>query len=234
MSKQVLIDGDQIAYRACFSSETEIKWDEDTYSLTSSQSSIESSLEYQISQAKRDTGIMDVRVALSDSKNFRKDIYPDYKANRIARKPLGLSGAREYLEATYGAETKDSLEADDLIGMWAVANPDSIIWATDKDYLTVPCKLFRNGQLVVVTEADADSFLRLQTIIGDTADNYKGVKGFGDKTAAKWIEKHGDTWDSVKKAFESKNQTEEDYVTNARLARILRSTSDLDWRPHDK
>ncbi len=145
MSKHVLIDGDQIAYRACFACETEFRWDEDTHSLTSSQRDIESSLEYQISQAKRDTKIMSVRVALSDSKNFRKDIYPDYKANRTARKPLGLDGAKEYLKATYGAETMDSLEADDLIGMWAVSNPDSIIWATDKDYLTVPCKLFRNG-----------------------------------------------------------------------------------------
>lgn len=231
--KTVLIDGDQIAYLCSFAAETEIEWDEDTISLTTSKKELRKALEYQITKAKRETNCNKVMVGLSSNTNFRKDLYTDYKANRTARKPLGLNYCKEYLTEEYNAETYEGLEADDLLGIWGANRSDRIIWATDKDYLTVPCMLYRKDKLTRITEEEADHNLRVQTMVGDTADNFKGVKGFGEKTAEKWLDKHGDTWEAVEAAFESKQQTKDDYLTNAKLARIFRSFDDINWYPDE-
>ena len=61
----------------------------------------------------------------------------------------------------------------------------------------------------------------IQTLSGDSTDGYSGAPGFGVKTSAKWFEEHGYTWDSVVRAFQSKNLTEADALKNARLAKIL-------------
>ena len=227
----ILLDGDQLAYRAAFACEQEIKWDDDIWSLISSESDVCSSIEAQIAQAQRDTGASLFMLAVSGADNFRKKIYDQYKANRTARKPLGLKAGLDYLRNTYDARYVSTLEADDLLGIEAVENPNSVIWATDKDYLTVPCQLYRNNEMHVITEEEADYNLRLQTMVGDTVDNFKGVKGFGEKTATKWLQKHGDTWESVFKAFEKAGQTKEDFITNAKLARICRHADDVNWKP---
>lgn len=231
IKKTVLIDGDQISYTAAFSCEKEIKWDEDTWSLTSSETDLKSTLNHLIEKAKADTGAAEYKLALSSPKLFRKDLYPDYKANRTNRKPLGLKFCHQYLTEEHGAEIHDGFEADDLLGIWACKQNDKIIWAADKDFFTVPCFLYRNDRLHRITESDADRYLRLQTMIGDTIDNYKGAKGFGEKTAEKWLNKWGDSWDSVYRAFQKAGQSNDEFRTNAKLARILRSFDDIKWEP---
>ena len=59
--------------------------------------------------------------------------------------------------------------------------------------------------------------------MGDAVDGYAGLKGVGPKTAVKLLDKHGWDWDGVVKIYESKDQTEEDALLNARLAYILRN-----------
>jgi DNA polymerase-1 len=227
----VLIDGDQIAYKAAFACEQEIKWNEDIWSLVSSESDVRSVIDAQIKQGKKETGASSVIVAVSGSDNFRKDICSSYKANRTARKPLGLKAALEYLKNEYEALCADRLEADDVIGIEAASNSNYIIWATDKDYFTVPCKLHQGGKLYKISQKQADHNLRVQTITGDTVDNYKGVKGYGIKRAKAWLEKHHDTWQSVYDLFIKNGQTEHDFLTNAKLARIFRSSEDYTWKP---
>lgn len=229
--KTVLIDGDEIAYRTAFSCEQEFKWDSDTISLCTSEQDLRNTLDQQIIKAKRDTKATKIKVALTSKTNFRLDLLPEYKANRTARKPLGLSYCKSYLTEEYGAETHEGIEADDLLGIWACEQKDKIIWAVDKDFLTVPCNLYRKDKLMHITVAAADYNLRLQTMVGDTTDNFKGAKGFGEKTAAKWLDTHGDSWVSVLKAFKKAGQTTEDCIINAKLARILRTIEDINWTP---
>ena len=231
--KTVLIDGDQISYQCAFACEQEVEWDEDTINLTTSKSELRSSLDNQIKKALKQTEATAVRIAISNSENFRKEICSDYKANRTARKPLGLKYCINYLKKEYQAKTHLGIEADDLIGIWAANNYDNIIWATDKDYLTIPCLLYRHNEVITISEEEADYNLRIQTMVGDVADNYKGAKGFGEKTATRWLNDHGDTWESVANAFKKAGQTRNDFITNARLARILRSLKDLDWSPDE-
>ena len=227
----VLIDGDQIAYSAAFACEQEFKWDEDTWSLTSSEAELSSVIEGYIDKAHRDTGADEYRVALSSPNNFRVSLYPAYKGNRKARKPLGLKFCRQYLLDNHDAKLEDGFEADDLLGIWASDDYNKVIWAADKDFLTIPCNLFRDNKLQRISLREADKYLMIQTLTGDTIDNYKGAKGYGEKTAKKWLDINGYSWEAVEAAFLKAGHTKNEFETNAKLARILRSYEDIDWRP---
>lgn len=232
--KTVLIDGDEVAYKAAFVSEVPIKWDEDTWTLHSSEREMIDAIETIIKQAMKDTDCGGFTVFLSGSNNFRLGVYPEYKANRKGkRKPLGLKFCREYMLEKYLASMDDTMEADDLIAIAAGELEDNcVIWSVDKDFLTVPCWLFREGELQFIDEEEADYWLKYQTMVGDVADNFKGAVGFGPKKTTKWLKDKGATWNSVRDAFLSAGQTEEDCTTNAILARILRTEDEkLNWRP---
>jgi DNA polymerase-1 len=112
-----------------------------------------------------------------------------------------------------------------------------IIVSDDKDMKTIPGLLYRQGELIEVTEADADYWHMYQTLIGDSADGYAGLPGCGPKTAEKILNfKDGEqyctwtghtAWRVVVEAFEAKGLTADDTLLQARLARILRN-SDFD------
>jgi DNA polymerase-1 len=114
-----------------------------------------------------------------------------------------------------------NLEADDVLGILGTKNRDTIIWSEDKDLLTIPAKHWINGEVVEITEAEANYQFLYQTLIGDSTDNYKGCPTIGPKTANK-ILSSGCTWEAVVEAFKSKGLSEEVALENARLARILR------------
>ena len=56
-----------------------------------------------------------------------------------------------------------------------------------------------------------------------------GAPGFGVKTSAKFFDQYGYSWNSIVKAFKSKNLTELDALRNARLAKIL-TAEDYDFK----
>jgi DNA polymerase-1 len=65
---------------------------------------------------------------------------------------------------------------------------------------------------------------------GDTVDGFSGAKGIGSVTANKLLDKNGATWETVVKAYESKGQTEEDALINARLSYILRNKNEYNQK----
>jgi DNA polymerase-1 len=75
--------------------------------------------------------------------------------------------------------------------------------------------------MLIVNEDDGDQWHLIQTLAGDQTDGYSGAPGYGVKTAIKLFEEEGYTWETVVKAFERKNLTEDDALMNARLAKIL-------------
>jgi len=230
--KTVLIDGDEISYRSACACEQPLKWDADTWTIHSSEQDMFQLLESEIKRAMAETNTDNYQIAVSSPTNFRKEIDPKYKAHRKAtRKPLGLASCRQYLIDKHLGAWMNDVEADDVIGIWS--DPEvNIIWAIDKDFLTIPSQLLRPSGYLRISEENADSNLRLQTMIGDKADGFEGVIGFGPVTALKWIQKHGDTWQSVLDAFLSKGLTEEDCTRTARLARILRNYDEkYNWQP---
>lgn len=230
--KTLLLDGDQIVWKVCAACEYEVNWGRGIWSLYSDESTMLQTAMNVVTNARHNVPeSTHIKMAFSSSTNFRKDLDPNYKGQRSKRKPLGFTWLRDVMTEQYKAETWEGLEADDVIGIWAVEDPESVIWATDKDYLTVPCNLYQSGVLRHITEEQADKNLMIQTITGDTADNYKGVKGYGPKKATDWLDKQGYTWQAVYDLFIKNKQTEDEFVTNAKLARILRSKEDINWRP---
>ena len=162
-------------------------------------------------------------MALSDKENYRKELAPYYKANRTnTRKPMLLQWAREYIQSKYNTIIYRRLEADDVLGILGTANTDTIIWSEDKDLRTVPAKHWIDGDVVEISEEEADYNFFTQTLVGDATDNYKGCPSVGYKTAEKILE-FGDGWGAVVRAFISKGLSEEVALENARLARILRN-----------
>lgn len=234
----LLIDGDIIAYKASVSAETPVNWGDGLWTLHCWEDEVAIRIDDQITKLTDEAPVQDCIVALSDRENYRKELAPYYKANRSkTRKPMLLQWAREYITSKYNTIIYRRLEADDVLGILGTANPDTIIWSEDKDLLTVPAKHWIDGEVVEISQEEADYNFFTQALVGDSTDNYKGCPSVGHKTAEKILE-FGDGWGAVVRAYVSKGLSEEVALENARLARILRDgeydtdTGDVKlWKP---
>ena len=127
---------------------------------------------------------------LSGRNNFRKKVYPEYKANRKDKTPpRWLQQCREYLIKEWNATVSDGCEADDLLGI-AQHNEDTICISLDKDLLMVPGWHFNwlHNEESYTTPLDGLRTFYKQMMIGDKADNIIGVTGIGKVKAAKLID----------------------------------------------
>lgn len=135
-------------------------------------------------------------------KCFRYSVSALYKANRKSSPaPKYLKALREYAVAEYGFIGYEGLEADDLVGIgktfYDSLNIANVIGAIDKDVLNqIPGRHFnysfnkdldRMNGYVETTEEQALEFLFLQTIMGDSGDNIKGLAGYGPKKALDYL-----------------------------------------------
>ena len=226
------IDTDILAFKATSSSETEIDWGGDIWSLQMDMAEARRSFEHQLDQIKDRLGSDDVLCCLSDhAGNFRKEIYPDYKSGRRkTRKPVGYVSFCNWIRETYSTAERPMLEADDVLGIIATMPENKgkvTIVSDDKDLRTVPSRLYRPmaDELLDISEEDADRFFLTQVLTGDSTDSYKGVPGIGPKKAETILGPRPN-WGAVEKAYIDAGMTRDDAITQARLARILRWT---DW-----
>jgi DNA polymerase-1 len=229
----VLLDADVLVYRAAFGVEQNVDWGEGQHSWHANLNDAIPVMELQIEeiQDKLKADKMVLALTCSDTVNFRRAVYPEYKMNRAnTRKPLLWKAAREYITKKYDARIKPTLEADDVLGIMAtmpMPGVTRIIASIDKDFLSVPGKFFnlKKGRMFEQTEVEADRNFMLQTLTGDSTDHYPGLPGCGPKGAEK-ILKFTDglpaMWKAVVQAYKNKGLTTEDALTQARCARILR------------
>ena len=226
------IDSDILCYKATTSSETEVDWGGDIWSLQMDMAEARRSFEFQIDQIKERLGSNDVLCCLSDhAGNFRKEIFPDYKSGRRkTRKPVGYVAFCDWVRDTYATASRPKLEADDVLGIIATMPENKgkvTIVSDDKDLRTVPSRLYRpmSDELLEISEADADRYFLTQVLTGDSTDSYKGVPGIGPKKAEAILGPRPH-WGAVEKAYIDAGMTKDDALTQARLARILRWS---DW-----
>ncbi len=152
-----------------------------------------------------------VLVAFDRGHSFRNALFPDYKGQRPDM-PEDLRAQWPELEPLcedFGvrALSMEGFEADDIIGTLAVrcAGPDLevSILSSDKDFgqLVGPhvslldlSKGERAGPAEIVERwgVPPERIVDLLSLMGDTSDNVPGVRGVGEKTAAKLIQAHGD------------------------------------------
>lgn len=145
-----------------------------------------------LDQILEKTGATSYKAFLSGSRNFRKTIYPEYKANRKAPKPIHLNACRDAAMQELNAElAPDGLEADDALGIHQTK--DTIICSLDKDLLQIPGRHFSweiNGKgwsrpdtFMEQTELEGLRLFYEQCLKGDTTDNIKGIEKIGEKKA---------------------------------------------------
>ena len=222
---KLLIDADFIGYKCCAAAESEIDWGDDVITVVSKFSEAYRSVEREIEKIRSEFFNAEPVLFFSDSKNFRKKIYPDYKGHRNRKKPCGYRRVINELSAFYKVVRIDELEADDAMGIFATHEPGNIIVRPDKDMRQIPGKLYDLKETVDITEEEGMQWHLVQTLAGDQTDGYSGVPGIGVKRAIDLLEKDGYTWETVVKAFKSKELDEDTAWMNARLAKLLQQTS---------
>lgn len=133
-------------------------------------------------------GISEYKLYISGRGNFRDDIYEDYKANRdTLGKPKYYRDIRRYLREIWNAETVNGMEADDAIGISAMAIPESVIVAVDKDLDQIPGDHYNwvKGENYTVSPKEGLRFFYEQLLSGDATDNIPGIDGIGPVKAKK-------------------------------------------------
>lgn len=239
--KTLLIDGDIVLYKALTGAEQYVEVEDDLYTLFIDLREAKESVTETVSYLKGRAGAGTAILCLSDKDNFRKELYPDYKANRKKnRKPVAFKELRAWAEETFKCFSKPGLEADDCLGIMATKYPGNIIWSEDKDLKQIPGTHLIDGKLVSVLPEEADLFHLTQTLVGDQADNYPGCPGVGAVKAAKILAEDPDNpWGAVAAAFVKAGKDYDYALLMARLARILRwedwdhqNSKPILWTPH--
>ncbi len=220
---KLLVDADYIVYKGCAGAEDEIDWGDDVITVTSKFSEALKFVERDLNNIKNEFlwDTPEMVLFFSDSKNFRKKIYPDYKGHRNRKKPCGYKRVITELSKTYEVIRMPELEADDAMGIYSTANPGNIICSPDKDMRQIPGKLYDMKETVTIDPVEGAKWHLIQTLAGDQTDGYSGVPGIGIKRAITLFEETGYTWQTVVDAFASKDLDEDVALMNARLARIL-------------
>ena len=157
----------------------------------------------------------------SARKNFRNEIYKDYKANR-SDPPDDLAPQFEYIRKAVEAFNVPCIEqlnyeADDLIATYAkqIINMGAkvTVISSDKDLMQLVSKnirLYDPMKSKVIGEKEVNEkfgvkptqVIDVQSLAGDSSDNIPGVPGIGIKTAAELINKYKNLETLLKKAEE--------------------------------
>ena len=176
----------------------------------------------------------------SARKNFRNEIYKDYKANR-SDAPDDLIPQFEYIRKSVLAFNLPSIEmlnyeADDLIATYVdqilKIGAKVTIVSSDKDlmqlykkgvriYDPMKNKFIKEEDVQVKFGVTSDKVIDVQSLAGDSSDNVPGVPGIGVKTAAELINKYGNLENLLQKATEIKqNKRRETILENKEKALI--------------
>ncbi|HTJ62131.1 MAG TPA: 5'-3' exonuclease H3TH domain-containing protein [Candidatus Saccharimonadales bacterium] len=153
-----------------------------------------------------------VVVCLDSTENFRKQLYPEYKANRAGSAAawtnrltahcaeVGLFTAR-----SYGFEADDVIAT--LVGRAARAGHQSAVLSSDNDLLQLAslyCDVFQFGRkgedryarrkmAYAVEKFGVGGVLEIpwyKALVGDTTDNVPGMPGIGPVKARKLLREH--------------------------------------------
>lgn len=169
----------------------------------------------------------EIILVIGDKENFRKKINPQYKAQRSPKPPM-YEQLLDLIHKKYEVVSLPNLEADDTCRIMYEDNQNypcrKVIVSVDKDFYSVPCEFLRdlngNQQVEVISEKDAEKHLMKQIIMGDSADNYKGIKGCGEKFCEEFITDETTFYD-VLQLYKDKGLTPTDYTTNKAMAHIV-------------
>ncbi len=176
----------------------------------------------------------------SARKNFRNEIYKDYKANRTEA-PEDLAPQFSYIRKSVEAFNLPSIEltnyeADDLIATYAKkiisVGATATIISSDKDlmqlvndkiriYDPMKSKIIGTKEVKEKFGVKPDQVIDVQSLAGDSSDNIPGVPGIGIKTAAELINKYNSLDNLLKNLEEIKQKKRKETLINNKDNAIL-------------
>ena len=170
----------------------------------------------------------------SARKNFRNEIYKEYKANR-SEAPEDLAPQFEYIRKSVKAFNLPSIEllnyeADDLIATYAkqisqlgakvtvISSDKDLMQLVSKDirlYDPMKNKVIGEKEVIEKFGVKPNQVIDVQSLAGDSSDNIPGVPGIGIKTASELISKYKNLDNLLNKASEiSQNKRRETLIAN--------------------
>ena len=242
---KALIDTEVYLFRAAAACEFETEWAPDDWSYVCRHGDAQALFQDSIAEILDNLQGLQPVLVFSAGVSFRYGVWPKYKANRKKyRKPAGYRQLKEWVAQAAPSRGWQVVELPDVEGddvLSILYEQGDVIASVDKDMLTLPGYHLRNGQVIEVSEYDANLAFYSQALVGDTSDNYPGCPGFGPVTAEKALAgcmTEREMWAAVVAAFGKKGLDQRYAITQARCARILRPGEyDLDthtvrlWEP---
>lgn len=173
-----LLDGDIFCYRSGYSCEKE---GEATEPLAIAIARLDSAIDLCL----QEVGSVEYKLFLTASNNFRKEVYPGYKANRTSPKPIYLEQLRQHLIDNRSAIVANGMEADDYLAINQTDN--TVICTIDKDLKQVVGRHYNfvKKEFDTVDELQGLRTFYAQFLIGDTVDNIIGIAGLGPAKSSK-------------------------------------------------
>ncbi len=244
--KLILIDGHALAYRAFHALPEDMKTSQGE--LTNAVYGFTSML----LNVLRDEKPTHIAVTFDKGRTFRHDVYPDYKAHR-AKMPDEMRSQMERVRQvveTLGIPVfeQEGYEADDLLGTLTrqagEQGVDTLIVTGDMDLLQlvnehtrVFTSRWRFSDTVTYDLEGVKQRYRLppaqlvdlKAMMGDKSDNIPGVRGVGEKTAVKLLQRYDsleaiyEHMDEIQARFRNKLEAGRDMAfLSRRLATIVR------------
>ncbi|WP_119327956.1 DNA polymerase I [Cysteiniphilum halobium] len=152
-------------------------------------------------------------------KNFRHDLYPEYKANRKAMADelrAQISPVHEIVQKLgFPLIIVDSVEADDVIGTlakrFAKEGHEVVISTGDKDMAqlvdahitlmdTMKNEITNREKVIAKFGVNPEQIIDYLALMGDPSDNIPGVPKVGPKTAVKWLSEYQSLQGVIKNA----------------------------------
>lgn len=191
----------------------------------------------------------DLVAVIFDTKapTFRKELYPEYKANRAAM-PEDLIPQIPMIKDVVRAFNLPALEmpgyeADDIIATlarrYAEAGHDVTVVTGDKDLMqivndrvqlldTMKGKVTQRAEVIERFGVPPEQVIEVLGLAGDSSDNIPGVPGIGEKTASQLIQEFGSITNLLDNIDQVKGKKRQENLRNfADQARLSRQLADL-------
>jgi 5'-3' exonuclease len=151
--------------------------------------------------------------------DVKKNLFPEYKANRAKPEPLSEKDIEQLrivneikrqmddfveIAPMFGLKSirKEGVEADDIIGVLCENLKNTLVVSYDRDLLQVVNLGAKVYYLPKDTLVDAENFQSIfgvppelfvdyKCLLGDSGDNIDGLRGFGEVTSKKLVNRHG-------------------------------------------
>jgi len=242
---KLLIDTELILFRAAAASEYEAEWAPDEWTYLCRHGDAKAAFQGAVGELMDMAPDHQPVMVFGGSASFRYAIYPSYKSNRKGRrKPAGFRKLCDWVRTTatgrgWEVFSLPEVEGDDALGL--AADFGDIIASDDKDMLTIPGTLIRNGEILEISGDQADRNFFQQALTGDAADGYPGCPGIGAVKAERLLDTcstAAEMWAATIGAFRKAGKSDTFALQMARCARILRrgeycfkTNSPILWMP---